>query len=298
MKFRLFTIAAMACMLITSGVLAADSTGNTWTKSLIIDVTATQTSYSDSWAGGEAGSFNWVSNLNGSAEKNLTPIFNYKSTLKMSFGQTLSQDAETKRWSKPIKSTDLIDWENVGRFTLHKLVDPYIAFRLESQFADASFAQKRLALSPTKLTESAGMARVFIDNERKNLTSRLGLGLRQIMTKFIVDTMALTTDSKTTTDGGFESVTDLKVNFNERMSYVGKLSLYKAMFYSEKDGVAGTPGEDDWKAVDVNWENTISATVTKLVSVNLYAQLLYDKQISYKGRLKETLGIGLVYRMI
>ena len=91
---------------------AQDSTTNGWTKFLVFDLTATQTAYSDSWTGGEAGSINWVSNLNGSAEKQLSPKLNFKSTLKMSFGQTHSQDQETKNWSKPTKSTDLIDWEN------------------------------------------------------------------------------------------------------------------------------------------------------------------------------------------
>ena len=80
----------------------------------MIDITTTQTGYSNSWVGGEAGSINWVSNLNGSAEKQLHSKFNFKSTLKLSFGQTTTQDAETKDWSRPKKSTDLIDFENVG----------------------------------------------------------------------------------------------------------------------------------------------------------------------------------------
>jgi len=275
-----------------------DSKPGVWKRSLVVDITTTQTSYSDSWVGGEAGSVNWVGNLNGMAEKQMKPWFNFRSTLKLSFGQTLTQDADTKEWSKPRKSTDLIDWENLGRLTFHGYVDPYVAFRVETQFMDASVIAKKRYLSPLKFTESAGIARKFLDNEKYQLTSRLGLALRQIMKTVIVDSVALSTNDSTQTDGGIEFVTDASLTLSDRMQYTGKLTLYKAFFFSEEDQVKGTPFEDDWKAVDVNWENIISASISKIITVNFYTQLLYDKEISKKGRLKETLGIGFIFRMI
>lgn len=276
----------------------ADSSHTGWKKSLIIDATTTQTSYSDSWVGGEAGSVNWVSNLNSSAEKQLKEWFSFRSTLKLSFGQTIIQDAETKNWSKPRKSTDLIDWENVGRFTLHKFVDPYAAFRLETQFVDASVDAKKRFFSPLRLTESAGVARKFYERENDHVTSRLGLALRQTMKSVIIDSLALTVEDSTLTDGGLESVTDVVLALSEKLHYTGKLTVYKAFIFSEKDKVKGTPFEDDWKAIDVNWENIISASISKIITVNFYTQLLYDKEVSKKGRFKETLGIGFVFKMI
>ena len=276
----------------------ADSSHTGWKKSLIIDATTTQTSYSDSWVGGEAGSVNWVSNLNSSAEKQLKEWFDFRSTLKLSFGQTITQDAETKNWSKPRKSTDLIDWENVGRFTLHKFVDPYAAFRLETQFVDASVDAKKRFFSPLRLTESAGVARKFYERENDHVTSRLGLALRQTMKSVIIDSLALTVEDSTLTDGGLESVTDVVLALSEKLHYTGKLTVYKAFIFSEKDKGKGTPFEDDWKAIDVNWENIISASISKIITVNFYTQLLYDKEVSKKGRFKETLGIGFVFKMI
>ena len=278
--------------------MAQDEETTGWKKSLVVDVTTTQTSYSDSWEGGEAGSVNWVGNLNGTAEKQLKPWLNFQSTLRLSFGQTLTQDAETKKWSKPKKSTDLIDWENVGRLTLHKFVDPYVAFRLESQFLNAKVPAKKLYLTPMKLTESAGISKRFYEKENDHLTSRLGIALRQIM-KTNIDTsiVALPTVDSTLTDGGIESVTDVNLTFGENLRYTGKLTLYKALFFSKSDEVKGTAYEDDWKAIDINWENIISAAITKIITVNFYTQLLYDKEVSKKGRFKETLGIGFVFRM-
>jgi len=295
MRSLLITLVTFTLLLAT-GVSAQDSTQTTgWKRSLQLDFTTTQTSYSDSWVGGEAGSVNWVSNLNASAEKALKPWLDFSSKLKLSFGQTLSQDAETKDWKKPAKSTDLIDWENVGRFTLEKLIDPYVALRVESQFLDATVPAKKLYLNPIKITESAGIARKLVDKEKNFVLTRVGLGLRQIL-RSSVDTSGgqLNTVDTTIMDAGFESVTDAEFVLSENLKYTGKLSLYKAYYNSEKDNVSN----DYWKAIDVNWENIISATITKIVTVNLYTQFLYDKEVEKKGRFKETLAIGFVFKMI
>ena len=284
-------------VLMSSGV-SAEETGTEdstrWKKSLTIDFTTTQTTYSDSWVGGEAGSVNWVTNLNGHARKQLAPWLAYSTILKMSFGQTYNQDADTKRWRKPQKSTDLIDWEHVGRLTLHQFIDPYAAFRLETQFFDASVPGLQRYFSPLKLTESAGLARKFYEQDKDYITSRLGLGLRQTIKQVVIgDTALLQTVDSTLVDGGIESVTDVILTLNDQLRYVGKLSLYKALFSSESDAATN----DDWQAVDVNWENQFIATIGGFITVNLYTQLLFDKQISGRLRLKETLAIGFLLKV-
>ncbi len=300
MRLKIFTF--LLLIIFVSSSFSADKTESAgWKKSMIIDITTTQTGYSDSWVGGEAGSVNWVSNLNGSVEKQLSPKFNFKSTLKLSFGQTIIQDAETKKWGKPKKSTDLMDFENVGKLTLGGYVDPYVALRIESQFFDGRKSDQKLYLSPMKFTESTGIVRKFYEKDDDFFSSRFGFGLRQIM-KTEIDSMAIvgtyTKLDSTLTDGGIESVTDASFSFDKNLRYTGKLTLYKALFFSKSDEVKGTPYEDHWKAVDINWENIVSAQVTKIITVNLYTQLLYDKEISKKGRFKETIAIGFVFKMI
>lgn len=293
--YRLQTVLSITALLFASTVNAqTDSSG--WQKSMQIDFTTTQALYSDSWTGGEAGSVNWLANLNSEVQKPMKVWFNFKSQLKLSFGQILTQDQESKEWSKPKKSTDLIDWETVGRFTLNTFADPYAAFRFESQFVNSANESKKLYLTPKKLTESAGIAKELYSKEKNQIITRLGLGLRQIMKTVIVDSLLNTVDS-TLTDGGMESVTDIGLQLSERVSLSSKLTLYKALFFSESDQVKGTPFENDWKAVDVNWENIVSASVAKLITVNLYTQLLYDKEMSRKGRFKETVAIGFVYKV-
>ena len=238
-----------------------------------------------------------MARADGIFEKQLKPKFNYRLSLKLAFGQTHVQDQETNQWEEPEKSTDKIDIENLGRFTLNGYVDPYVAFRFESQFVDASVESIKRYFNPMLLTESAGISKELYKSEENELLSRLGFALKERITSIIVDTVGDERDWETEIDGGFESVTDLKYTISDNLLYIGKLSLYKAMFYSDKEDVEGTPAEDYWKAIDVNFESTFSAEVARYISVSLYFQLLYDKQIDKRGRFKETLALGITYKL-
>lgn len=289
------TLVAMLILAIFSWISAA--VAGPWSRSLDLNFTMTQNSYSDSWTGGEAGSISWVSNANGVFENQVTPKFNFKNTTKLSFGQTHIQDKDTKQWARPVKSTDLIDIENIGKYTPGWLVDPYASVRLETEFYDGSYSKIKRYFSPAKLTESAGLARTITKTTENEINTRLGFALRQIFTSTIIDTLNKKTETKSTNDGGIESVTDMKLTLSKTLGFTSKLSLYKALFYSKSKELKGTPQENYWKMVDVNWENQLSAAVAKYVTVSLYAQLLYDKEISKRGRFKETLALGLTYKM-
>lgn len=293
-----FAVAILIVLLCPIVLMAQDTTAvKGWKKSLILDFTTAQSSYSNSWVGGEAGSLNWVSNLNGTAERQLKSWLNYRTIFKASFGQTLTQDATTHDWSKPKKSTDLIDWDNLMRFTTNKLVDPYAALSLETQFYSQLANDVTAYFRPLKLTESGGVARKFYSKDKDIVLSRLGLALRQIVKPYNAGMDSPVKKDSTLTDGGIESVTDISLTLNKRILYVGKLNLYKAFFFSGSDKVKGTPFESDWKAVDINWENQFRVQVTKIITVNLYTQLLYDKEVSRNGRFKETLALGFIFHL-
>lgn len=285
----------MPILLVYSSIVAASEP---WNKSIDLGLNLTQNSYSDSWSGGEAGNITWVSKADAIFEKQFSPKFNFKNISRLQFGQTHTQDKITKNWARPTKSTDKIDIENLGRFTLDTYVDPYIAFRIESQFLDASYDPLKRYINPILLTESTGISRMLYEKEKDQILSRLGFSVRQNIIKAIVDTVAETFETETSSDGGIESVSDIHFVFSDKLNYIGKLSLFKALFFSQKDDFAGTPAEDYWKAVDVNFESTISASITKYVMVTLYAQLLYDKQVDLRGRFKETLALGLAYKFL
>jgi len=270
-----------------------------WNVSVDANLTLTQNAYSNNWVGGESGALSWTFNSNSFAEKQLHEKVYNKNTLKLFFGQTHNQNMATKRWAKPVKSTDLIDFESVFRFTLGGFTEPFAAGRIETQFLDASKLENERFLNPVTFTESLGIAKVLIKQEKQEWTARFGVGLRQHVNRDVLETTGSKRKTQTSNDGGFVFVTDFKTPLaQERITYTGKLSLFKALFFSEADKLKGQPNENYWKSPDFNWENIFTASITRYLMVNFYVQLLYDKEINLKTRFKQTLALGVTYKLI
>jgi len=259
-----------------------------WKTSVEASLSLTQAAYSDNWEGGEVGSVVWASNLHGVAEKQLSDMWKWENDLKLAFGQTHTQDQETNHWAKPLKSTDKIRFDSILKLTLKAPVDPYLAFVLQSQWYDASYPGKDLLFSPLELTESAGASRTWYENDTEKFATRLGFGLRQYIVKSYNDSTDVTT-TESSNDGGIEFVADYVEKLNESLNYTSKLTLFQALFYSESN----SDPNDEWKDIDVSWENILTANITKIVQVSLAWELVYDKQQAYRGQFKETLALGV-----
>jgi hypothetical protein len=272
-------------------VLADKDSTTAWNRSIDFNLAVTQNAYSDSWAGGEAGNASWATNLNSLFEGPLGARLFSKSTARLSFGQTHIQNQETKKWARPVKSTDKIDLESIASYQSKWYVDPFFGLRFESQFLDASVDSIKRYINPITLTESAGLTRRLYKKEKDFIDSRLGLALREFFDRKIIDTLSEKTETETTTDGGLESVTDLSLHLHKNIHLTSRLKLYKALTVSDEN-------TDNWSTLDVDCENILAASVTKYVTVNLYLQWLYDKQIDRRGRFKETLALGLTFKMM
>lgn len=298
MKTLIMAITIMVLILTASAPSNAQDEP-TWKKSLDFNLAVTQNAYSDSWAGGEAGNASWVSNLNTLFEGPLSPRIKSKSTFKLSFGQTHIQDQETKKWRKPAKSTDLIDLESITSYSSNWPINPFFGLRFESQFQDASIDSLKRYINPITLTESTGFTRRFYEKEKDFVDSRFGFALKENFNRVVFYDTTITTDTAiaartetaTTTDGGLESVSDISLQLHKNIHWTSKLSLYKAITVSNKS-------VDHWSSMDVNWENILAASVTKYITVNLYVQWLYDKQINTRGRFKETLALSFTYKLM
>ena len=282
-----------------SSFIMAFCTG-TFAESWKIDVntnlaTALNT-YSDNWTGGEAGSFTWSWLFLGTAEKQLSEKLNTKSTLKMQFGQTKIQDKIQKDWSAPQKSSDLIDCEELLRFTLGIWVDPFISARAISQFLDASDLSYIRYVNPLDITEAVGVSRTLQKTETIEWSSRIGAAARQYVDRNKLDTISGTRKTDVTNDGGTEFNMDLKAMNKEKwITLLSSLRLYEALVSSKADEVKGTPQENDWRYPHVKWENSLSLTFAKYLMLNFSAYAYYDKDIDDEVRLKQTFSAGLTY---
>lgn len=289
-------------LIVYCGSALASESGRKWTFTSVANLTTTESAYSDNWEGSEVGAFTWNFSLNSTGRKQLTKLVNNKNTLKLAFGQTSVQKKDSRDWLEPSKSTDLIDFESFFRLTLGEVVDPFLSLRFQSQFLDQQNETRSQWIDPILLTESIGISRVLLDDEarKRNWIIRFGVGFRQrFNSDVLVDSLADIRKNRSSHDGGLQLATQFSAPLaKDRLTYDTELTLTKALHFSEARKLKSLPGENYWKAVDVNWENIFTASITSYLMVNLYVQLLYDKEIDMVGRLKQTISLGLTYRLI
>jgi len=275
-----------------------------WNVAVDANVTLNQNAYTTNWGGGATGMLAYALNSNALAEKQLNSKMNTRNTLKLAFGQTSTQDTN-HTWGALVKSTDEINFESVLRFTMGWVVDPFASAQLQSQFWDKSDALLSRYFNPLDLNEGLGVARQIVKHEKTELVSRLGFGVKQRFDRQVLEIVPeygwgmgpldTVRTNKFSNYGGVTFATDFTTPLaQEKITYTGKLTLFQAVFFS----AAAADPEGKWKALDVGWENTFVASITKVLMVNLGAQVLYDKEIDAKLRLKETLALGLTYKLI
>ncbi len=255
-----------------------------------------QSAYSNNWNGTEMGGVSWTAKINGSAQKQLKDYLHNRNTLKLAFGQAHQQGVDEngdKYWAKPEKSADIIDLESMFRFTLKKVVDPFVAVRLESQFIDESQEDNTRTFNPVLITESAGVAHIFYNEETHRLSTRFGAAARQHIDRNSRDENG---DQKTdtVTDGGLELVGEYMKALNETVTFESKLNVFQALFNSESDDLPN----DDWKSTDVTWLNTLNAKIWKSLTVNLEVEMVFDKQQDHDVQYRENLALGFSYSIL
>jgi len=312
-----------------------------WYPEIETGLSLTQSSYSDNWNGGDTGTMSWAAYLNSTAEQQMTEKFNWWNALKLAYGQTHHQTRQSNgelSWDSPDKSTDLIDLESVGRFTLGGWLDPYVALRGESQFQDESDPLGRDVLfNPIKVRESAGVAHQWINQEETSILSRLGGAARQGFRQQFVDDLDPhneKTSFDVTYDAGIEFVTDARMKILEdKIKWTSRLGVYQPLYYSEKSNLEDLSDAqiaaasldrdipDFTTDVDVEFENIFTTQITKVIQVGLYLRWIYDvydnsvkpdiddagnllnpesvnAAVRKSGQFKQTLGIGITYRFI
>lgn len=288
---------AMFIIAVTS-ICSADEVDSLASRTSIdASLTLSQSTYSDNWTGGDAGNLAWIAIFNGSRQIYHQQTWHWRNTLNLAYGQTHSQDPETNDWKKPTKSTDKVDFESLLRYLKWVTLPPYASFRTQSQFEDATIPNHKLYLNPIQLTEAVGLSRQLYKQGDDEILTRSGFALRELIQRMYTDEAYTSKTTETSTDGGIEWVTDVSYKIpGSSIAYKSRLGAFKALYYSKSDELKGLESEDYWKAVDVNWENTFSAQVSKYVGVALYLQWLYDKEIDLAGRFKQTLSIGFSWK--
>ena len=122
----------------------------------------------------------------------------------------------------------------------------------------------------------------------KQVKTRLGAAMKETFTNehYAIYTDDLETEEieKSKLEIGVESVTNLETKINDIILYKSDLSLFSNLSAFDE--------------IDVKWDNFFSASIAKYIDVNFNIRIHYDKDISSKRQIKQSLALGLKYIFI
>ena len=264
-----------------------------WQSEYKVALNVLQSSYSENWNGGDKGSVVWNGSFDGRLEKRYGESSDWRNTLRLSYGQTHQQertDAGELYWRKPDKTDDLIEFESLFRWTTASGWDPYASLRFESKFEDRNDpAGRSIAFNPMVITPAAGMSRALIDTGKRRLLARVGVAyVLNNRAFFTAPAPATGTSREWSEELAAEAVLEYRVGaLDERVDWESTLTVMKPFVYSGKDAFTddidpaayGLPADvGDYTLVpDVDWQNTFTAAVTRVISVKLFVRWVYDK---------------------
>ncbi len=253
-----------------------------WDNELLAYLNLNQASF-DNWSAGGENTMGWQTGLTG-IFTNYAPRREWVNTLRLAYGMQKAGDQEA------IKSIDEMRLGSVYNYIANYHVDPYVAFRFESQFAkgyaysDSDKVEVSNFMDPGYFTESLGIGRTFLE---KIIRSRMGLAFKQTVTdKFPIpyaDDPETEKTEKVRNKVGLEWVTTVDWQISESLRYISLVDVFSDMKASNQ--------------IDVRWDNLLAAKVASFVTVALDFRLFYDRDISTRRQLNQALSIGFTYTL-
>ncbi len=283
---RLIVVALTICLapgLILTAASAEDEQPLGWKNELVAGFNLTQASF-DNWAQGGENTLGWQMGLNGRFT-HLGAGHEWANTTKLAYGMQKVGDEDAR------KSVDEIKLETVYIHKAGFFVEPYLAATVQTQFSNGYLYDDtgKTAISgfldPGYFTQSVGVRKSF----RDVVSSRLGASVKETITdKYPVpyadDPETEDEIEDTKVELGMESVTDLSLTLSESLLFTSKLELFSDLEASNE--------------IDVAWDNLLVAKVQEYVTVSLNVKIFYDRDISKKRQLRQSLAIGLSYALM
>ncbi len=239
-----------------------------WQKDMAAGVNLTQTSF-DNWAQGGESAFAWQLNYAFKFVNNQEKT-SWANSGKFNYGMTRVGNAEAT------KSIDEIKLESVFTYKIGGKVNPYVSATGVTQAGpgyDYNVTPKVKItnfMDPGYFRESVGFG--FKPNE--NISTRAGFSLKQTVVR---ETKIVTSKNEV----GAESVTDLDWTISDNSQLTSQLELFSNL--------------KKFNEIDVNWDNVLTAKVSKYINLNFNVYLMYDRDVSTKRQLKQALAVGFSY---
>jgi hypothetical protein len=248
-----------------------------WKEEGVANLNFTQNEF-DNWSQGGEDSWSWQLDINAKFINNREK-YNWTNTLKISYGKTKVGEASAK------KAADEIKFESVYTRKLDIYVNPYASLSGQTQFTDGYDYKKDPGvkvsgfMDPGYFIQSVGVG--YSSDE--TIKSRLGGAIKETITRSDTAALIYAEGEDFRVEYGMESVTDVSYKFNENLLFTSKLELFSNLKRIDE--------------IDVSWDNSFTTKVSKYITASLNVKLFYDKDISSKRQLKQTLAVGLSYNL-
>jgi len=247
-----------------------------WKKKVVGNLNLTQNQF-DNWTTGGENSWSWQLELLADFTED-QKNYNWANSGKLFYGRTKLGDQEAR------KAADEIKLESVFSYKLNEILNPYISLTALTQFtAGYNYSidpkvQTANFMDPGYFTQGLGM----LYKPGEVFKTRLGASVKETVTDKYADLYA--GGEKFRVEAGAESVTDLSIKMSELILFTSKLQLFSTLNRVDE--------------IDVDWDNLFSAKISEYINVSLNIRIFYDKDITVKRQLKQTLAVGLSYSFI
>ncbi len=253
-----------------------------WKNEVVGNLNFTQNSFSN-WAAGGEDSWSWQLDVL-ARFVNDRKDYTWANSGKLSFGKTQVGDAEAR------KAADEINLESVFTYKMDVYMNPFVAITAKTQLAKGySYDVSPKAavagfFDPGYVTESIGLGY----NRGEGFKTRFGAALKHTFTSDFpvpyADDPSTMEIEDTKTEFGAESVTDFSTKLSETILFTSKLEMFSNLKALNQ--------------IDINWDNLFSAKLTEYISVSFNIKLFYDRDISIRRQLRQTLAAGLTYSVL
>ena len=261
----------------------SDTTGiNIWSPNVVIGLNISEIALSN-WTQGGDNSITWTLTENSELDY-FTKSWSFRNNMKAAYGRTKLDGQDF------ITGDNTFYLESVLARKVGWAVNPFVSNSVRTTLTrgyDYSLTPPQIVadfFDPGYVTQSCG----FTYDKYAWFKSRLGLAAQETFTnkyrQYSDDPDTPDKEEAFKLETGFESVTNLKVNFLKNMLYTGSLRLFTRF-----------ETLDVW---DVGWDNTLVAKVNDYFNVNFTFYLVYQKDQSPKTQMKQTLQLGVVYSLI
>jgi len=271
-------------LLLLTFIFAQDTTAAdiAWQKEAIGSLSFSQANF-DNWASGGENTLALQFNLGGKLIKK-SKRYIWTNTGKIAFGSSKIGDAESK------KTIDELRIESLLTYLWKYQPDPYLSIKGETQLAagysygESDKTQVSGFLDPGYFTQSVG----FIYVPKEGLSVRFGAAVKETITKDYPSPYAddIETEEIETTkiEPGMESVIAFSKKLNENTIFNFTVDLFNNF--------------TGFNATDVRWDTDITTKITRFINIKFNIRLFYDKDISTKRQLNQSLLLGVSYAFL